>query len=366
MSVTNGQLANQTTFNDSFVSRTAVQSVAGGKNFSNYIAITRANVATTTTITAMASSTSFVKLTGSTVTEIQGVTAGVNGQELLIYNGSTAVVSFAHENAGASAANRIDLPENRSLYLYPDCSASLIYDSVLSRWVLSSAGPVLSDTTFQRTFKLVSASDNATGATVTLTAATTPLVSLTNASLVSVAGLPAGEAGQVAYLINNTGVSVNILDENAGATAANRIRTGTGATVAVQNHGTIILLYNSVTSRWNMIGGGGGGSGSSRHVSTFSGTSLTPNALSYDQTWTYNGGSAQTFSTTGFGTISGLLDGMRITIVGSSDTNTISIEDSDISDGRLINGNAVLGKGQAITFENNSTLSRMVEISRNF
>lgn len=365
MSVTNGQLANQTTFNNAFVSRAAAQSIAGGKIFSNYVAITRADVATTATITAMASATSFVKLTGSTVTEIQGVTAGVNGQELRIYNGSTAVVSFAHENVGASAANRIDLPENRSLYLYPDCSASLIYDSALSRWVLSSAGPVLSDTTFQRKFKLVSAADNATGSAVTLTAATTPLVSLTNASLVSVAGLPAGESGQVAYLINNTGVNVNILDEDAGATAANRIRTGTAATVTVQDHGTIILIYDSSASRWNMIGGGGG-SGSSRHVATFTGTSITPNALSYDQTWTYNAGSSQTFSTTGFGTISSLLSGMRITIAGSSDTNTLTINDSDISDGRIMNGNAVLGRGQSIMFEYNSTVARLIEISRNF
>ena len=365
MSVTNGQLANQTTFNNAFVSRTSAQSIAGGKIFSNYVAMTRADVATTATITAMASATSFVKLTGSTVTEIQGVTAGVNGQTLSIYNGSTAVVSFAHENGGASASNRIDLPENRSLYLYPDCSASLVYDSALSRWVLLSCGPVVGNLTFQRSFKFTSVADNATGTGVTLTAVTTPLVSLTNASLVSVGGVPAGEAGQVAYFINNTGVSISILDENGATTAANRIRTGSAANVTIQDHGTIILIYDSAASRWNMIGGGGGG-GSSRHVATFTGTSITPNGLSYDQTWTYNAGSSQTFSTTGFGTISGLLSGMRITLVGSSDTNTLTINDSDISDGRTMNGNAVLGRGQSIMFEYNATVARMVEISRNF
>ncbi len=279
MSVTNGQLANQTVFNDAFVSRTAAQSIAGGKQFSGYVAMTRADVATASTITAMSSSTSFVKLTGSTVTEIQGVTAGINGQTLSIYNGSTAIVSFAHDNGGASAANRIDLPENRSFYLYPDCTAKLVYESALSRWVLASAGPVFGNVAFQRSFKFTSATDNATGSAVTLTDATTPLVSLTNASLASVGGVPAGEAGQVVYIINNTGVSVSILDEDGSTTAANRIRTGTGSSVTVQDHGTIILLYDSSASRWNMIGGsyggGGGGDGLTNFVSASDGSSLT-------------------------------------------------------------------------------------------
>lgn len=263
MSVTNGQLANQTVFNDAFVSRTAAQSIAGGKQFSGYVAMTRADVATASTITAMSSSTSFVKLTGSTVTEIQGVTAGINGQTLSIYNGSTAIVSFAHENGSASAANRIDLPENRSFYLYPDCTAKLVYESALSRWVLASAGPVFGNVAFQRSFKFTSTADNATGTGVTLTAVTTPLVSLTNASLASVGGVPAGEAGQVVYLINNTGSSLDILDEDGSTTAANRIRTGTAANVTIEDNATIILIYDSSDSRWKMIGstGGGGGGG---------------------------------------------------------------------------------------------------------
>ena len=102
-----------------------------------------------------------------------------------------------------------------------------------------------------------------------------------------------------------------------------------------------------------------------RTSSTFTGTSVTPTAA-IDETFLYNAGSAQSFSTTGFGTLTSLPNGYRATIMGSSDTNTLSIADSDISNGRLMNGDAVLGIGMAITFEYNSTLARMVEISRNF
>lgn len=366
MTVANEEYANETIFNAAFVSRTAAQSVAGGKAFSNYVALTRADVATTATITAMASSTSFVKMTGSTATEIQGITAGTNGQLLKIYNGSTNTVSFAHDNAGASAANRLDLPENDYIYLYADTSAEFIYDSALSRWVLISTSPVFGEVTFNRNYQLVPANDAATGAAATLTVPSTPLVSLTNGSLTTVAGIAAGESGQVVYVINNTGVSIDILDENAGATAENRIRTGSAADATIQNHGTIILVYNAASSRWNMIGGSGAGGGGTRYVSTFTGTSVTPDGTASSQTFLYNAGSSQSFSATGFGTIASLTDGVQITLMGSSDTNTLTIADSDIADGRLMNGDAVLGKGNAITFEYNSTLARMVEISRNF
>ena len=103
-----------------------------------------------------------------------------------------------------------------------------------------------------------------------------------------------------------------------------------------------------------------------RASGTFTGTSITPTSTQSDETFLYTGGSAQTFSTTGFGTISSLTNGYRCTVIGSDDTNTITIAESDISDGRLMFGPAELGKGQAITFEYNSTLARMVEISRNF
>lgn len=548
MSVTNGQLANQTTFNDAFVSRTAAQDVAGGKQFSNYVAFTRANVATAATIAAMASTTSFVKLTGSTTTEVQGITAGINGQLLTIYNGSTATITFTHESGSATAANRIDLPENRPIYLYADCSIQFVYDTVLSRWVLSSSAPVFSDSTFKRKFKYTSASDNTSGTAVTLAAATTPVVSLTHASLVSVGGLPAGEAGQLVYVVNNTGVSINILDEDTGTTAANRIRTGTAISSTVQNHGTIILFYDSVESRWNIIGGSGnvlgpssstnnaiarfngatgailkdspettvsdagtittgdggapsytptgaslvisstdddngvilrsegsaatvesfisnwagagvaggfagtlsahpyffgtgginrfsidangetifatsatpGGSpytpfgsvltavveavaaldafavyddigtlkakidkdgkffgpsgddlqtqidaisaGGRSVTEAFTGTSITPGSDS-DKTWIYTGGSVQTF--TGFGTISGLVDGTIVRIMGSSDTNYLELSESDASDGWLMNGPATLTRGSSVTFEYSDTIGRMVEICRN-
>lgn len=201
--------------------------------------------------------------------------------------------------------------------------------------------------------------DTATGANQTLTSPATMFIRLTSGTLTSIDGIPAPSTGKTLVLINATGVSVSINNET-GATAANRILTGANGNFTFQDTAAVFLVYDLTSSRWRMIGG----AGSSKAVSTFSGTSITPASGSNDQTWVYNGGSAQTFTTTGFGTISSLSNGTKFTIMGSSDTNTITIQESDISDGRLMNGDIILKKGKYIIFEYNSTLGRMVEVGR--
>ena len=97
------------------------------------------DVATAATIAALASSTPVVRLTGSTVTSLQGVTAGVNNQVLTIFNASSAVVTLAHENASASATNRLNLPSSLPLAVAANGAAFFRYDATLLRWVLISS-----------------------------------------------------------------------------------------------------------------------------------------------------------------------------------------------------------------------------------
>lgn len=84
-----------------------------------------------------------------------------------------------------------------------------------------------------------------------------------------IAGIASGADGRVISLINRTGASMEIYNEEAAATAANRILTGTGSNLAVYNNGTVTLQYDASQSRWvitsmhnnslNYFGGSGGG-----------------------------------------------------------------------------------------------------------
>jgi hypothetical protein len=114
-------------------------------------------------------------------------------------------------------------------------------------------------------FLKVSVADDgsATGANATLTAFTVGTLRLTNASLTSISGIPAGTTGQVVIIENKTGGTIQINNEEATATAANRIQTGTGSNASMANNTTYMFIYDATNSRWQLIGSTGSGSGSS-------------------------------------------------------------------------------------------------------
>ena len=101
-----------------------------------------ATVASTATITALASTTSVVKISGSTGTTIQGITAPAtgyqDGQMMHIFSVGAAV-TIANENAGASAANRITTCTGADVVGTAPCAFTLVYDVTSTRWILMSA-----------------------------------------------------------------------------------------------------------------------------------------------------------------------------------------------------------------------------------
>ncbi len=208
----------------------------------------------------------------------------------------------------------------------------------------------------------VHATDSAsTGTDEVLTLPTTTAVRLSNASLTTIAGIGVPTVSQFLILINVTGADLTIINNSGAAGAGEKIITGTGADLDYADTACIILYYDLDTDVWRIVGRSGGGGGAARAVASFTGTAVAPSATG-DQTFLYTGGSAQTF--TGFGTISGFTEGIRVTLMGSDDTNTLTINQSDASNGYLMNGSMVLYKASSIEFEYNATLARMIEVGR--
>lgn len=96
--------------------------------------------------------------------------------------------------------------------------------------------------------------DAANGSDVALQAPSSKNIQLTNAGLVSVSTIPAQSSGTEIVLTNTTGDTIAINDES-GAIAADRIRTGTGASLIILNNASITLNYDGVNSRWRVLGG---------------------------------------------------------------------------------------------------------------
>lgn len=97
------------------------------------------SIASAATITALSSANAVVRITGATGTSIQGIaapTTGVtDGQIIRIYS-TTAAVTLANENAGATAANRITTNTGADVVGTAPCAFTLVYDSASTRWIL--------------------------------------------------------------------------------------------------------------------------------------------------------------------------------------------------------------------------------------
>lgn len=98
-----------------------------------------------------------------------------------------------------------------------------------------------------------------TGANATLATPTKSVMRLTNASLTSVDMVPA-IANSILIIENKTGNIVSI-NNDTGATAANRIITGTGNKISLINNASLILVYSATETKWQVLGGSGGGAG---------------------------------------------------------------------------------------------------------
>jgi hypothetical protein len=180
---------------------------------------------------------------------------------------------------------------------------------------------------------------------------------VTNASLTSIATVSA-KSGLLFILTNATGAAITILN-NSGA-SVDSILTGTGATITLEDSASVILFYDDDSTRYRVIGGsGGGGSGGGTANDTFTGTTIAVGSGTSLFKYRYTGGSAQTLAS-----VSSAADGDIIFIVGTSDTNTITLNHNDVAGGWILNGNIVLGAYDSLQMIYDSSLDRWVEVSR--
>ena len=135
--------------------------------------------------------------------------------------------------------------------------------------------------------ELTAATDaTTTGSNASLTAFTGSAIRLTNGSLLSLANIPAGAEGQELAIFNRTGVDLSVIDQSgAVGTAANRIFTGTSGNITFTKDAALLLRYDSVSARWQIIGGTGGAGAGISNVNIMSADQADNSSLTdYTQT----------------------------------------------------------------------------------
>lgn len=126
------------------------------------------SVATTATISALSATNHLIEMTGATGTSIQGIDAAHASKVICIHNRSSAVVTLSHQDASASAANRLKLPASTSINIPAEGSAELYYCDTDTRWKIkalalgdiSSSGAVRTSEALASTLRTLSSADN--------------------------------------------------------------------------------------------------------------------------------------------------------------------------------------------------------------
>lgn len=239
-----------------------------------------------------------ILFTQGSLTSIRSISP-TNQRYLFLYNGQASNgITLKNEDGTATAANRIVTGTGSDFVIQTKQIVTLVYDEDSARWRLltrpgiklesfaddaayatahnpPAAGDRYWNTTllctreydgvsWQNNKVLFSTENNTalTGSDQDLSPGRDQIIKVTNASLSSIRSVSPAVQGFL-ILVNGTGATVTIKNESSGATAANRIVTGTGVDLSVKDGASIILAYDTNSTRWRVTGGSGSGSGGS-------------------------------------------------------------------------------------------------------
>jgi len=128
--------------------------IAGGSNASVYNGIVPVSKGgwgqsmTMQTVTTTGSITNFpaglIKWTGGAPSTVMGIVAPSTSNFAVIQNASSTTLGIAHQNATATAANRIITISGGTMVLQAGWAAQLYYDTVTSRWRVYNVGLISS------------------------------------------------------------------------------------------------------------------------------------------------------------------------------------------------------------------------------
>lgn len=88
--------------------------------------------------------------------------------------------------------------------------------------------------------------------------AATNKIIFSGTGITDIKSILAGSAGQRLVICNETGAAINMVNEDAGETAGNRVSTGTGSDINFPSEACLFFNYDGNSNTWRVVGGSGG------------------------------------------------------------------------------------------------------------
>lgn len=182
----------------------------------------------------------------------------INNQSNTASSGSELILELAGTSATGDAAVRFQVDAGGTTFKHGiDVSASGAFVLSASNtlgtsnvWSVSSSTQML---TWLKGNILTIANDNSTGTVNALTHSNSPIIRLTNAAPPTLNGITAGVDGQLLCIMPTVDGGVPVADESGSASAANRIKTGSGGALTII--GCTWFCYDGTSSRWRLFSG---------------------------------------------------------------------------------------------------------------
>ena len=200
---------------------------------------------------------------------VNGTTTTINTTTLDVTDVNITVNKAGNNALSEGAGLTVDRTGTKGSFIYANALTSRfkLGDLGSESEVITAAGvqtlsgdKTLSNATFNGSLKAFETINSTlTGASANLPTPT-PTIRLTNVSLSSISTIDDLENGKLVLITNSTGVNVTINNE-VGSPATNRITVPSGANLILKNNESIIVSYDSNTSRWKIISGSGSSSG---------------------------------------------------------------------------------------------------------
>jgi len=359
MSVSNGNDATSTVFNNAFVSKTTNSSMAGQLSLANTATESGATVSNiqrelnsiasfmgkATNQAASASPTWTTSAVGASANDLFDRVDAISQRFPLTFS------SFDNES----------LNSGQVLFGKVEQSGKLYFDSASGYLGLNMGGLESPDAAIDIRGFLGFRHETIASSGVFVSTSQSTLQQFTAAS--GVAGFsPRLESSNFIIALNKSASPIVVVNNSGSASVGHKILTGTGGDTSIAVNAAAIFIkdQSSASGYFHMMGGGGGGAGGGLMTqNTFSSATIT---CTTDARQSWRSTASAAFSVTSFN-VSALTGGEEIEVVSSSDTNTVSIA-YNATAVKYQNGNWSGGQWNSIRYAYSTAASGMREISR--
>ena len=222
---------------------------------------------------------------------ITGLAGGAAGRIIVLVNITSAkTLQISHESASSTAANRFSIYNDGTytpaLSLPPNGCAVFMYDGTTQRWRFLNNNPIMNlgggnvvgigsisngctnGSTASAACRNILAESVEMPGVITVTPSSSQNdynpVSLSTSSIIrfdptaniDVTGLQGGASGRLMTILNvSSTYSVTLYDESANSTAQYRFKLGgTATSLRLDPNHHAVILYDSTSSRWRLVG----------------------------------------------------------------------------------------------------------------